>query len=135
MKTFWWIAAGTAILVVLAIAAGKGTKGGISTEAWRNLSPNASRVRLPGIQMKCVGGKLDPICVGHRFSMAQGKYGNWVSHESLKEGKVGSTTYSTSGIAGWYIRGSACRFYYIMENSIQCLDGSPCGIIKEIACE
>jgi len=136
MKKFWWAVLGVLIVSTLVVALGKSKETGISTEAWRNSYPDSLRTRLPGVQMKCVGGKLDPICVGHRMSMAQGKYGNWVSFNGLEGDEQRGYT---SGIAGWYIGGSACRFYYVTEDSVECrvpgLDGSPCGIIKEIACE
>lgn len=94
--------------------------------------PALSQTRLPGRQLQCIGGKLDPICVGYRFSMATGKYGGWVSHKEFDE----DVRYGyKSGIAGWYIGGLACRFYYVAEENSQCLDRKACPIIKEIACE
>lgn len=96
-------------------------------------APNPSHSRLLGQQMTCVGGKLDPICIGYRFSMAHAKYGVPASWETVKKGPHNS---ALDGIVGWYIGGHACRFYYVTEESRQCLTGAtPCPIIKEIACE
>lgn len=92
-----WTVLGAGIILTLLIAWGNSTKRGISTEAWRNSYPDARRARLPGRQMQCVGGKLDPICVGSRFSIAHAKYGVPVRWENLKKGPHDS---ALDGIVG-----------------------------------
>ncbi len=97
---------------------------------------------LPGTLVSCIKGSLDPICVGNRLSIVDGKYGNPVKWTVLKQTANGTITH---GIAGWYLGGRACRFYYEYEPNVQCHPsefqsppaGQPfsCEIIKMIACE
>ncbi len=144
MKKFAWAVIGVAIVLMLFIAAGKSMKRKTSTDAlW--MRDETARIdstlteALPGRRMACVGGKLDPICVGSYIGLVYAKYGTFTSHVTLVPGRVPGS--AASGITGWYIGGKACRFYYVTEESAQCFDDSgkktfaKCGIIKEIACE
>lgn len=109
-------------LVVVSIFAAQSKEQGVHPKTSNSIGPN-----LPGLQMKCVGGKLDPVCVGHRLSMAA-QFGDPATKTWLDSDKGGG------GIEGYYIGGKACRFYFVKEDSVQCIK-SPCEIIKQIACE
>lgn len=80
---------------------------------WRRKIEANLSAYLPGKRFQCIGGKLDPICVGESRNVSS-EVGPVVTSQHF--GRL-------TGIHGHYWRGLACRIYWAD------------GVVRAIACE